>query len=221
MQFLYPKSRQFPMDEVCERIVRELEKRNWDVPGITVEHDTYGSGDEKMTLVGKIDGADFRLLFGRPQGLAPGGRFRFNDVAAVSELTIPGKDLNVYEDESGPTLYLYVGNDWEKDRERFMNGPKVNSKLYGEPKTYLEYEGQCGCRQTGSFAGVFHTHPDRRPPLLVHTNDIGREYDRERDEPETFMTGSVMEEFRRYLTDVVLKTIMSHPIPAEKTGANL
>jgi len=29
MQFLYPISRQFPFDDTCEKIVRELEKRNW------------------------------------------------------------------------------------------------------------------------------------------------------------------------------------------------
>ena len=46
-QFLYPRSRQFPFDEIAENIVRALEKRNWNVPGIEVEFDTYGSGEAK------------------------------------------------------------------------------------------------------------------------------------------------------------------------------
>ena len=46
-KFLYPHSRQFPFDEVAEKIVRELKKRNFDIPGIEVELDSYGSGEEK------------------------------------------------------------------------------------------------------------------------------------------------------------------------------
>jgi hypothetical protein len=233
MQFLYPTSRQFPVDEVCERIVRELEKRNWNVPGITVEFHDYGTGDQKFRAVDHIRSQDFKLWFCRKQRTMPGGRL--NDIAAVNEIVIPKKELHVYEDESGPTFYLYVGNDYDKDREKFMGGCKVNSKLNNEPKMYLQYKGGCDCRATGgasfeavgflmahisgdaaALARMHHTHSGRRPPVLVHTNDLNREYDPEGDEPKMFMTSEVMEEFRRYLTDVVLKTIMSHPIPAEK-----
>ena len=49
-QFLYPYSRQFPFDEVAEKIVRAIEKRNWKVPGITVEFDIYGSGEPNGAL---------------------------------------------------------------------------------------------------------------------------------------------------------------------------
>lgn len=233
MEFLYPTSRQFPFDQVCEQIVRELELRNWSVPGMTVEFDSYGSGDQKMILVRRVKGEDFQIHFGRPQGPMPGGRY--NNTAAVNDINIPHRELRVYDNESGPTLYLYVGSDWNKDRQKFMNGFKVNSKLNKEPKMYLEYQGGCNCRSTGgasfeaigflmshinndteALAQMNHTHPGRRPPLLVHTNDLGREYDPEGEEPKWFKTKAVMDDFREYLADVVLKAIMSHPIPTEK-----
>ncbi len=207
VQFLYPTSRQFPVDEVSEQIVRELEKRNWNVPGITVEFHDYGTGDQKFRAVGHIKSQDFKLWFCRKQRTMPGGRW--NDTAAVTEIVIPKKELHVYEDESGPTFYLYVGNDYEKDRERFMSGSKVNSKLNNEPRMYLKYKGSAD--REGKY-----TYSKRRSPYLVHDDDIGREYEPKGKEPKVLMTVEVMGEFRQYLTDVVLKTIMSHPIPMEK-----
>lgn len=243
-QFLYPKSRQFPFDEVCEQIVRELEVRNWQVPGIEVKFNIYGTGEAKYQMVRCIKKDDFKLRFCRVQGSLDG---HWNDTAAINELVIPKMELHVYEDESGPTFYLYAGKNYERDRKRFMDGLKVNSKLRGEPKTYLEYKGGCDCQvSTGAtfeavgfltatmmgdaekLARMTRTHPGRRPPLLVHTNDLGREYDPERGEwnwlkwcrkpgePTVFSTDVVMEEFKQYLKEVVLKMITSHTIPTEK-----
>lgn len=217
MQFLYPNVQQFPFDSTCEQIVHELERRNWQVPGIDVEFHEYGSGEEKYRAVNYIKGQDFKLWFCRMQRTIAGGRW--NDTAAVTEIVIPKKELHVYKDESGPTFYLYVGNNWEADRERFMSSSKVNSKLHGEPKLYLQYHGECHCQGDGlsdSVQGMRHTHPGRRPPLLAHTNDLGREYDPEGDEPKLFRTAEVMNEFEQYLKEVVLKNILSHPIPTEK-----
>jgi len=233
MKFLYPSVQQFPFDSTCEQIVRELEKRNWQVPGINVEFHEYGSGAQKFRAVSRIKSQDFKLWFYRVQRTMPGGRW--NDTAGVTEIVIPKKELHVYEDESGPTFYLYVGDDYERDRDKFMNGSKVNSKLNGEPKLYLEYKGGCDCRATAGAAfeavgfltatltgdseelsRMTHTHSRRRPPLLVHTNDLNREYDPEGDEPTLFRTATVLAEFKQYLEDVVLKMITSYPIPEEK-----
>ncbi len=233
MQFLYPISRQFSVDEACEQIVRELEHRNFKVPGIEVEFDHHGSGEQKFCRVYRVEGRDFRLRFSRRQGALPGNRW--SDSAAISEINIPKKELHIYDDESGPTLYLYVGNDWERDRDQFMNGSKVNSKLSRKPRTYLEYKGGCDCHHTrgASFeaiglltalidgdrqklADLRHTHRDERSPLLVHNNDLGREYDPEGDEPTLFRTEEVLLEFKEYLTETVLKMITSQPIPVEK-----
>lgn len=207
MQFLYPTSRQFPFDEVCGKIVRELEIRNWQVPGITVKFHEYGSGEQKFRVVSDIKSRDFKLWFCRVQRLMEGGRF--NDTAAINTIVIPKKEIHVYEDECGPTFYLYVGDDYERDREKFFNGLKINSRLNKEPRLYLKYKGSAD--RDGKY-----TYSNRRSPYLVHDGDLNREYDPEGKEPRLFHTSKVMDEFRQYLEEVVLKMIVSHPIPTEK-----
>lgn len=233
MEFLYPKSRKFPFDEVCEQIVRALEARNWQVPGVTIEFDVYGSGETKFRMVRYIRGQDFALRFCRVQGLLAGGRW--NNIAAVTEIIIPEQELHVYEDESGPTYYLYVGGNWERDREQFLNSSKINSKLSGKPKIYLRYTGGCDCRDTrgdafeavgfltAALAGdsrklsqMKHTHTGQRSPLLVHTNDLNREYDPEGDEPWVFRTDEVFDHFTTWLKENLLSVIEATSLPAEK-----
>lgn len=209
--FLYPTSRQYPIDDVCDKIVRELEKRNWQAPGITVEFNVYGAGKQKYRHVATIKGLDFKLWFCRVQRLLPGGNW--NDIAAVSEVKIPGKEMHVYEDESGPTYYHYVGDNWERDREAFMNVSKVNSKLKNKPRLYLQYSGAFS-KDNGPYRSSLQ---GTRRPYLVHTNDLGREYDPEGKEPKFFWTADVMADFTRYLKQEVLeKLILSQPIPAKK-----
>lgn len=112
-KFLYPHSRQFPFDEIAEEIVKAIEKRNWKVPEITLEFDTYGSGEEKYQLIRSITGKNFRLYFCRIQGKLSA---RWNDTAALEEVCIPKQILRVHEDESGPIYYQYVGEDWKADK---------------------------------------------------------------------------------------------------------
>jgi hypothetical protein len=157
--FLFPKSTQFPFDDACKKIVRAIEKRNWKVPGLTVEFSTYGSGEAKYCYVTNIRGDEFKLHFSRVQGNL--GRY-YNNIAAVNEVTIPQQQICVYDDESGPAYYLYVGDDWNKDKDRFINGIKVHSKLDKKPKTYLRYEGRW------NNGGLYR---NRRPLYLVHDDD--------------------------------------------------
>ena len=63
-KFLYPTSRQFPFDEAAETIVRELTKRNWNIPGMKVTITRHGSGEDKYDYVESVEGEDFRLEFG-------------------------------------------------------------------------------------------------------------------------------------------------------------
>ncbi len=241
MQFLYPMSRQFPVDEVCEQIVRELEKHNWEVPGMVIELDEYGPG---YRMVRDIRSQDFSLHFGRVQRLMPGGHY--NDIAAVSTIVIPKKEIHIYKDESGPAFYIYVGNNWRNDREKFMHSSKFNSRLNGNARTYLQYTGGCDCQATGgasfeasgflmaklsgdsaALAQMKHTHRGKRSPMLVHTNDLGREYDplpgkwnwqewrRDSGDPTHFATADVLEDFRVYLSEVVLATIAASPLPEQ------
>ena len=204
MQFLYPKSRQFPFDEVCEQIVRALEARAWKVPGFVVEFREYGSGAQKLRYVSSIQSDpsaidlahhDVRIEFGRTQGLLSGGRW--NDVAAVDGVRLPRRLLRVYEDESGPTYNVYVGDAWERDRSTWWSRP--NARLDKEPRLCVTYSGW----------RPYHG----RASSLAWEQD-GREYGPEGEEPQLFLTGKVMEEIRSYLHDVVLPAIETYPAVA-------
>lgn len=124
-RFLYPTSRQYPIDALCERIVRALETKKWTVPGIKVEFHVYGTGELKYRYVQRIEGRDFLLYFGRIQGRLDGG---WNDTAAIDTLVINGKQLELYEDHSGPSLYVYTGGDWDADCEAFKKERKYDER---------------------------------------------------------------------------------------------
>ncbi|MDD5191635.1 MAG: hypothetical protein PHH54_02065 [Candidatus Nanoarchaeia archaeon] len=189
-RFLYPTSRQFPFDETTYKIVKALEERDFNVPGIKVEFHSYGPSDS-YRRVETIEGDDFRLWFCREQGRIGSD---WNDTAAVSNLNIPFKELSVFSDNSGPTLRLYVGDNWEKDKEGFVNSVKVNSKLREEPRTYLRYSGSW---QKSSKGGVYY--PGKIAPFLTHTNDLDREYEPRGNEPKYFETKKIFHEFDEFL----------------------
>ena len=190
-QFLYPYSRQFPFDEVAEKIVRAIEKRNWKVPGITIEFDIYGSGEAKYQMVRCITGDNFKLYFCRVQGCI---NDRWNDKAALHSVCIPKQILEVYEDESGPSYYLYVGENWEYDKEWFMNSIKVHSKLNKEPRRYLRYSGNTYRQRTKE---------------LVADNDLDREYSPRGNEPVRINLEQKFNEFTAWLEKFVLGYILS------------
>ena len=184
---------QFPFDEVAEKIVRALERRNWKVPGINVEFDIYGSGEAKYQKVNYISGENFRLYFSRIQGCING---RWNDTAALYSVCIPKQIINVFDDESGPVYYLYVGKNWDSDKKWFMNSVKVHSKLNKEPRRYLQY---CG------------TTYNKRAQYLAANNDLGREYLPISSEPIWINLEQKFQEFTAWLEEYVLKYILNFP----------
>ena len=190
-RFLYPTARQFPFDEVCGNLVKALEQKQFNVPGIKVELYSYGQR-ETYSRVGTIEGDDFRLTFGRRQGLVD---FELNNTAAVAELDIPLKKLKVCEDNSGPTFYLYVGTDWETDKQQFVHGFKVNSKYNGKPRTYLTYSGSLRKDRPGIY------QREKIMPFLAHNDDLGREYSPQNGEPTYFETPVIFNEFKEFLEE--------------------
>jgi hypothetical protein len=197
MQFLYPKSRQFPFDEACEQIVRALRARNWKVPGFAIEFDDYGNGAQKLRYVSSIKsdlpGHDVVIKFGRPQGRLPGGQW--NDIAAVDAIQLAKRELHVYDDESGPTYYVYVGEDWERDRSTWWTSP--NARLDNKPRRCVKYSGGA------HWGGV-------RATTLIWDED-DREYGPQGEETRSFDTTVIMREFRLYLQEVILPAIAAFP----------
>jgi len=200
--FLYPHSRQFPFDEVAEMIVRELKKRNWNVPGITVDFDNYGSGEAKFQHVYHVIGNDFKLTFMRIQEKQFDST-HWNDCAALEKICIPKQQITVYEDESGPTYYLYVGEDWEADKNWFMNAIKIHAKLDGKPRKYLKYRGD--------YYSDYIVDRYGRAELLVSDTDLNREYAPQGDEPIKFSCPEKLNEFTSWLKENVLQYILRFP----------
>lgn len=194
-KFLYPHSRQFPFDEVAEKIVKAIENRNWKVPGITIDFDTYGTGETKYQMIRHITGDYFKLYFCRVQGRLEG---HWNDTAALHSVCIPKQILEVFEDESGPRYYYYVGKDWDSDKDWFMNSIKVNSKLNKDPRRYLQYEGR-------------RYYQGTRAKELLANNDLNREYSPKGNEPISFNLEEKFKEFTEWLEENVLNYILSFP----------
>ncbi len=209
-KFLYPRAREYAFDEVCDQIVRALEKRHFDVPGIKVEFDTYGSGEQWMRMAHRVTSQEFSLYFSRSQGLLADGVY--NDTAAVNTVAIPGEQISVYGDNSGPSYNAYVGDDWERDREWFFQASCfVNSKLRGEPRRYLRYSGsdETG-RQVRYGYGRAGNNFREMAKYLLHTNDIGREYDPGPNDEPFLVTSEVVDRMTDHLKDA-LKQIEAIP----------
>lgn len=208
--FLYPKSRQYPFDEVCEKIVRTLERREWKVIGIKVKFDEFKSGKNTYRKVAQISGINFSLWFSRNQG-------RINsftiDPAAVHKIVIPKRELTVFDDESGPIYHTYVGGNWVNDKQTFMNCAnekhklKAASKLYLEPRKYLTYTGSLDPQAENGYPGPCYGGGIKRNPYLVNDDDLGREYRANEEEPKYFHTNQVYQEVQAWLESNVLSRL--------------
>lgn len=104
----------------------------------------------------------------------------------------------MYSDESGPTYYVYVGHDWEADKDKFWGWGKVNAKLHNEPRMYLEYKGDS-------------VYSKRRSSGLVPNTDLGRQYGPEAGDALYYSTEAVFEEFQLFL-QAVLTYIRGFPL---------
>ena len=118
--FTYPIAREYPIDEVAEKIVRELEKRNWSVPGITVEFDIYGCGEKKYMKVERIAGKDFVLNFNRDQGYLDSIN---KDSSALWIADISGKQIWMYP-YGGPDYCQWLG------RKDVIYSPDAKKKYF-------------------------------------------------------------------------------------------
>ena len=194
--FSYPYKLQFPFDEIAVKIVRALEKRQWTVPGITVDFFTYETNYGRYKMVNSIVGKNFKLEFGRIQGIIDGS---WNNIAGLHMICIPQQAIEVYNDESGPDYYLYVGENWARDKDWFMNSYKSNGKLLGEHRRYLKYTGNIYTRRRSG-----------RPTELIHEKSRF-EFSPRGEEPTCIDLDSKFDEFTKWIKDNVLDYILSFP----------
>lgn len=179
----YVVSPQFPIGAVIQLILDAVGEKRWRVPWLTWEN-SAGRG------LWRIGGDDWGVTFlGNGTQLEPYG------------IAVKGKELHLFQDESGPKFYYYVGDDWEADRQKFLLTTKIHSKMDKRPKTYLLYRGAF---YLPGHTRANITYPGRRPPFLVPDNDLGREYDPGPNDPPYFTTIEVFADFSSWLEQNVL-----------------
>jgi hypothetical protein len=200
VQYALPDSDQYPFDSIISRIVAALEARNWNVPGFFMKFKDTAMADRVIRHVTVIESIECRLHFWRTPPFYAGG------AVPVGEITIPGRQLRVFDDESGPQFFVYVGRDWEQDQEEFFDTEKFHAKLYQRPRTYARYYGCFNKPEEPSAS----RKEWQRAPYLVATTD-SREYALEPGEPSYYLTEAVFAEFTSYLEEHVLKQIQESP----------
>lgn len=203
--FVWPnEASHHPLAHAGARLVQEFARIGWDAPGFKVELAIRGSGKSLHRQVQRISGnlpeGPFVFTFGMQQTDGDGKTIG----AGLSEIVIPpGVELVTYSDNSGPTAALYVGRDWPKDARAFIDGFKVNAKLDGKRKTYLRYEGSPKPRYRG---------------VLLHTNDLGREYDPEGSEPTALTLKAIVAKLES-VVDAIIAQLIKLP-SAELSGSD-
>lgn len=143
--FHMPKATGNVIVDAGARLLDELRRVGWDVPGLDVRVRTYGEDADLVRVVEEVSGetADgpFRLRFGLPQGTVG----KWNVTTGLGDVCVPpGIKAHFYSDNSGPSAELYRGKDWKADGARFARESHLHAKMDGKPKTYLLYSRERG-----------------------------------------------------------------------------
>ncbi len=140
--FHMPKANGDAIVDAGARLVAELRRVGWDVPGLDVKVRTYGEDADLARVVEEVSGetpdGPFRLRFNLPQGEVG----RWDVTSGLGDVSVPpGIKARFYSDRSGPSATLYRGKDWKADGARFIRESQFHAKMDGKPKTYLLYSG--------------------------------------------------------------------------------
>lgn len=217
VQYFYPTANQFPFDKACRNILHVLEKHNWKYPDIKITFTDFLWDSTSCRRVKSIESKKFKIVFERHEDIPiqywPNKVKNYQNKVkswmkvAVSSIQIPKKELQVYGDESGPTLHTYVGNDWKKVKNDFKTKPIICSHKVAECGSYLKYNGQFEVNSESKYVRM------RAPYLVIDKN--GKPL-LENNEPAYFKVDDVFKEFVTYLEEEVLKKIENNQ-PLKKT----
>ena len=190
------------IDDRAFELAQLVAQKGWNIPGIDVEFWVGGTDDKPVhriwRLKGTLPGRRWEIGFSRD-----GYEFEDKCVNTTPQhVEFPGYDMDIYSDGSG-SCCRYVGDNWEADEEDFVNSSKIHSKMDKKPRTYLKY--------------------DLRGTTFVHTNDCGREYEPEGDEPESFETWEVLAAADQFFGGVIdsLKRMPDAPKGAYQSWIDL
>lgn len=117
------------INQAKRKIEEALYRRNWQVPGIKVDfiydYDMEGNHTLRVSTIT----ADPKLCA---------------DVRVNSwSVRVRGMEMSLHEDNSG-SLEVYCGDDWDKDRNEFVNGKRFHRKMDGKSRIVLQYNTHRG-----------------------------------------------------------------------------
>jgi len=140
------------INAMLKEINDALVLRNFDVPGLDIRF--YYSPDR---------GKKHSIYLSHIKCSDPDIEIRSDYMIRVRQM-----EFSLHEDNSG-SLEVYCGDDWEKDRNEFVNGKRFHRKMDGNSRIVLRYD----------------THGGNR---LEATDDCGRGYypNSDRNEPENY-----------------------------------
>lgn len=101
--FIYPKDDKWYCKILaCRSIVVELEKRDFRVPDVEVKFSINGYGMKKLKYVSNVEWNGIEIFFCLSQGPLPGYEGVLNDIAGLTECSIPSLGIvSFYSDGSG------------------------------------------------------------------------------------------------------------------------
>lgn len=116
-RLMLPDLDEYPFDKPALRILEELRKRNWDVPGYTIKWDRNLTGEEKNIKVQAVTGPNLFLRFSRSRRE---GGFRYP--LSVGDIYVGRIAMTIYGDTHSYNAMLYCGSDaeWERDKAYFL-----------------------------------------------------------------------------------------------------
>ncbi len=192
MRFLYPNSKTLIFNDICNTIIKELQKRNWSVPNINIHFCKYGSGRQKFKYVSSIDGCGLKINFGRIQRKISGGVY--NDIAGVIGISINQRTLQIQDKDL--IIYLYTENNGSRSC--------YYQELIKDPRTGIEI-----------FVGDFFYFIERTIFTSQYTKKLDVEKNIDKD-TKRLEAKQVFNDFKKHFENM-LDIIRSYPILKNRT----
>ncbi|MBL8159001.1 hypothetical protein JNJ66_00930 [Candidatus Saccharibacteria bacterium] len=205
---LIPEAAQFqPVDNVVTGLLHSLAgrlpagstARPLQLDDLRIEFDCTPSG---ARFVRWIRGRNCQLYFARG-ALSPSS----HRGPAVQAVMIPRMILQLFGNEAGPVLELYVGKDYRADQPRFFSWDRPEDLAAG-PRWLVRY--------TGGWDHPRQCRPGVRPTRLLYDDMGGRLHPQEPDDPDSLALADAMQQVGSWLERHLLPQVTALPvIPAD------
>lgn len=232
-----PNRKSYPFDIAANKIVQTLREYNWKVPGIEVEFTTYGTGFDKNSFVSKIVG--YRIRSGiRTDSFILEFSYPKSGSNGIKEIIFREERIEVYDDNSGPVYWLYVGPgslhyppdpdelQTEINHPRFWEYTKNDgffAKMPDETTARSEFMHKLTLSHARLKAepriALLYENRHRCAALtkgarITNNDDLERNYRALPSEPQSFDLGKLYNHFSKRL-EKILAEIKQHPVEEE------